>query len=288
MDDHLIRYTAIISKMLQLKRIIFVHIAKDLQLPKELLEEFPDLLAPLDESIETGISAKVEQYFSPSEIDIQFVVNEGHPIEQILKLSKIKNADLIIMGRKSNLEGSGLVSSKIARKCPCSLLLVTANSSSTIKKLLVPIDYSNHSALAVNVAVGIRKTTQSDLHAIHIYGVPAGYHKTGKSFDEFAAIMKSHSEKGYKNFLKEYGLPTDISCENILTDNGKYPELTYDYAEKNDIDLIVIGSRGRTGISSILMGSVAEKLVYLDSHIPVLIVKEKGENMGFLDALMKI
>ena len=288
MDDHLIRYTAMISKNLQLERIFFVHVSRSLYYPQDLLKEYPGLLEPLDESIEIGINAKIEQYFGESEIDTSCIVREGHPIEKILKLSKLKNADLIIMGRKNNLKGSGIVSSKIARKCPCSLLLVTGNSSSSINKLLVPVDFSRHSALAVNLALGICETSKSRLEGIHVYGVPVGYYKTGKSFDEFAAIMKTHSKKGCKAFLQENGFPTDISCEYILTDSGKYPELIYDYAENNDIDLIIIGSKGRTDISSILMGSVAEKLVYLDSHIPVLIVKEKDENMGLFDALMKI
>ncbi len=288
MDDHLIRYTAMISKILQLERIFFVHVTRSLHYPKDLLKEYPGLLEPLDDSIENEINAKVEHYFVESEIETRCLVREGHPIEKILKLSKAKDANLIIMGRKNSLEGSGIVASKIARKCPCSLLLVTTNSSSSTDKLLVPVDFSHHSALAVNMALGIGKTSKGHLEAIHVYGVPVGYHKTGKSYDEFAAIMKTHSEKCYKTFIQEHGLPSDISCEYLLTDNGKYPELIYDYAENNDIDLIIIGSKGRTGISAILMGSVAEKLVYIDSHIPVLIVKEKDENMGLFDALMKI
>jgi len=123
---------------------------------------------------------------------------------------------------------------------------------------------------------------------VHIYGVPTGYYKTGKSHEEFSEIMKSHAKKDYDEFLASYSFPSDIPCDYLLTDNGHYAELTYSYAENNAVDLIILGSRGRTAISSAMMGSVAEKLVYSDNDIPVLIIKEKGENLGFLDVLMKL
>jgi hypothetical protein len=142
--------------------------------------------------------------------------------------------------------------------------------------------------LSLNLALDISNTSKGQLELVHVYRVPIGYHKTGKSYSEFAVIMKNHAEKDYNKFFQKHDFPTNIPCTYILTDDEKYAELAYDHANKEDIDLIVIGSRGRTDVSSILMGSVAEKLVYLDSSIPILIVKLKGENMGFLDALMKI
>lgn len=288
MDNHIIRYAATICKMLALERIFFVHVAKDLELPDELIAKYPGLVDPLDESIETDIMTRVEQHFGQMDVGISIIVKEGHPIHKILKLSKVKNVDLIILGRKKNLDGSGIVSSKIARNCPCSILFVTHDSPKNIDKILVPVDFSQHSALATQLALSMQAGTSKKLQLVHIYGVPIGYYKTGKSHEEFSAIMKTYAEKDTKKFLTKYNFPLSTPCDYLLTDDGHYPDLTYSYAEKNDTDLIIMGSQGRTGISSMLMGSVAEKLVYLDSDIPILIIKEKGENMGFMDALMKL
>ncbi len=51
MDDQLIRYSAMISKVLPIERIFFVHVARSLELPHGIIEEYPDLLEPIDESI---------------------------------------------------------------------------------------------------------------------------------------------------------------------------------------------------------------------------------------------
>ncbi|MEQ8714002.1 MAG: universal stress protein [Cyclobacteriaceae bacterium] len=288
MDDHLIRYAAAISKLLLLDRVIFVHVAKDLQLPDALIAKYPDLVEPLDESIENDIKAKVAEHFHDVDTTTDCIVKDGHPIEQILKLSKIKNVDLIMMGRKKSLDGSGIMSSKIARKCPCSILFVTSEANAHIHKILLPVDFSHHASLAIDLAHVINERSPAEVRLINFYQVPIGYYKTGKSHEEFADIMKDFAKKDFQRFVANNQFPEDFKCDFLLSDNGDLPQLTYEYAEEQSMDLIIIGSRGRTGIASILMGSIAEKLVYLDSNVPILIVKEKGENMGFLDALMKI
>ena len=70
MDEHIIRYTAMISKLMSLERILFVHVEKNLELPPDLMEKFPDLMAPLDESIKEDIKNKVEKHFTNTDIEL--------------------------------------------------------------------------------------------------------------------------------------------------------------------------------------------------------------------------
>ncbi len=288
MDDSLIRYAHMLSRVLPLERLFFVHVSQDLELPADLLKEYPGLLAPLDESIRADIQQKVNPYFSASSLDVHCLVKEGNALEKILKLSKVKDINLILMGRKKSLRGSGIVSSKIARRCPCSLLLVTQDFRPALKKVLVPVDFSDHAALAMQRALELSGTSSTELLMLHVYRVPAGYSRIGKSYEEFEQIMKSHARKDGRRFLAKHNFPPDTAGAYVATDDGKSAELTYAFAEKNDVDLIAIGSRGRTAAAAILLGSMAEKIVYRDSEIPVLIVKSKGENMKLLDALMRI
>ena len=289
MDDHIIRYAAMICKALSVEKIFFVHVARSLELPKKVLKEYPDLLAPLDESIRVDLRKKVRAFFDDvpgTQVEVE--VKEGEPIEKILRLTKIKEVDVILMGRKQSLKGSGIVSSRIARKSPCSLLLIPESAPQVIDKIMVPLDFSRHSALAINCAEHISEATGASLSFTNVYKVPTGYHATGKSYEEFAKIMEHHAHDDYKDFLDQHSLEKENPCSYLLSNDGDYAELLYQHSRDIKATLIVLGSRGRTSAAVVLIGSLAEKLTYLDHDIPLFIVKEKGENMGFIEALMRV
>lgn len=289
MDDHIIRYAAMMCRALSVEKIVFVHIAKSLELPQKVLKEYPDLLAPLDESIQMDLQKKIGSFFDTApNTEVIIEVKEGDPIEKILRLTKIKEVDLILMGRKRSLKGSGIVSSRIARKSPCSLLLIPENSPHLISKIMVPVDFSRHSALAVSCAGHISEATGAELFFTNVYKVPSGYHATGKSYQEFASIMEHHAHHDYQDFLVRHQLTKEVPCFYLLSKDGDYAERLYQYSRDIQADLIVLGSRGRTSAAVVLIGSLAEKLTYLDHDIPLFIVKEKGENMGFIQALMRV
>ena len=52
--------------------------------------------------------------------------------------------------------------------------------------------------------------------------------------------------------------------------------------------MLLVGSQGRTAAASLLLGSVSEKMLHYENHIPLLVVKEKGGNLGFFEALFKL
>jgi len=290
MDDVLIDYSAMLSRVCDISTFYFVHVVKDLEVPDAVLEQFPNLKSrkPIDEAITDKLQKKVETAFAELDIHTEVIVREGHPMEKFTRLVKVKNVDLILFGRKKSLTGSGIVSSKIARNSHCSLLLVPEDPPKSISKILVPVDFSEHSKLSMSTAQYIAEQTQGQLEALHIYEVPSGYHTTGKSYEEFADIMRGHAERDYANFLKKGGFNESIPCSYRLHNGDKTNELINEHAHEIGADLIVVGSRGRTKAAVVLLGSMAEKLAYIDNDTPLMIAKKKGEIMGFLEAIMKI
>ncbi|WP_420318977.1 universal stress protein [Ekhidna sp.] len=287
MDDKVIAYMDILMNVLPLQRVIFVHIAEKLELPAELTDKYPDLLAPMDENIAHGIDSKVAPLFEGKDIAYDVIVQEGPSIETFLRLSKIKNADLIVLGRKKSLKGSGILSNQIVRKSPASILFVTETFNPSMKRVLVPVDFSKHSVLSLHLARKLQEAGVA-IHFAHLYNVPIGFYKTGKSHKEFAEIMKGHAMNDMKQFLWENKVEETYPCEYILADDQPKAHLINNHAHESGMDLILIGSRGRTKSSALLIGSIVEKVLQLDSDIPILVVKSRGENMGFFEALMKL
>ena len=109
------------------------------------------------------------------------------------------------MRKRAGDKNSGTLSTKLARKLPCSILFVPEGANPWYKKILVPIDFSENSKDAMDVAVAFGvANAMKEISCLHIYSVPNGYYKTGKSFEEFAEIMKGNAEKKLPGIYRKY------------------------------------------------------------------------------------
>ncbi len=289
MDEELIKFTAYLDKVYDFERVTFIHIAKSLELPKTLLQEYPDLMAPVDETIEKQMIDEINGHFEGSDAEIEFKVEEGHPEVSILKWTRIKDADLLILGKKKNENGAGVVPSKVGRAAPTSVLILPEGAKRDIKKILIPIDFSDYSKFCLERAIQPAKELNAELILEHVYEVPIGYTKTGKSFEEFAQIMLKNAKGHMHDFLNKHGLEEYEDQVIYRLDIGHDPsDEIMQAAREMKVDLIIIGSRGRSDPAAFFLGSLAEKLVQRDYRIPVLVDKPKGKIMHFLQALMNI
>ena len=129
------------SDSLGTEKVYFVHVAQDLEVPDDLPEELKKAYKPLDEELKSDMQNMVKQYCSEKKWKVEYDVIEGNPFKELIHFSKIKNIDLIVVGRKDINEGSGVVPQKIARKAPCSVLFVTMGNRFIHSAIAVKIYY---------------------------------------------------------------------------------------------------------------------------------------------------
>lgn len=289
MDDILIKKTIVYLEFLGIDKCYFVHVAKNLTIPDRVLKKHPELLASSDESIEASIQDKLKKYEFPESMEIEVFAEEGdHPLDTFLRWAKIKDVDLIIMGRKEELEGSGSLANGVAKQAPCSVLLLQEKRPSGLpKKIMIPTDFSDHNEMIYDFAEGISDELGAELIPVHLYDIPHGYTKTGKTKEEFAKIMKKNAQKDFKKFINKFK-HKELHCEFVLNENEGPGIALLNEAKRLEVDMILLGSRGRTKSAAILLGSVATRLVVVNNILPMLIFKKKGETMGFFEALFKI
>ena len=286
MDEILIQRTNNLVKLFGIETVYFVHVTKDQPLSEDIAKTYPNLSAD-SEGIKNGITAAINQIGAPEGAVFEVEVKDGHPTEVFLQLAKEKDIDLIIVGRKVEKKGSGSLSKVIAQKSPCSVLFITEYMENKYPdNIMVPIDFSSYSALSLNLVQNIIQDTNK-IKCYHIYEIPSGYTKTGKTFSEFADIMLENSKKDYQRFIQKHGFP-EFECTFMRKTDRNRAKILMTAAKNEGVDFIVIGSRGRTNSASLLIGSVAEKIISRNKRIPMLILKKKGENMRFLEALFRI
>lgn len=289
MDDTLIKAAVEYAAFGKADNMYFVTVVKSLQIPASVNKKYPDLALPLDEEIEIKMHERIKSAFSDITCDCHFDVLEGDPTHQIIRWAQIKDVDLIIMGKKQYHIGKGITSRNIVNIVHCSVLFVTANSKIEPKSILLPTDFSKASHLAFQKAIKIARIVKAKLTCVHTYEVPTGFHATGKTYDEFAEIMLHHSKEDFDEFIKDEDITMpDIEAEYLLDKHGHPNKLVSEYAHRHHFDLVVIGSKGRTALSSVLLGSVAAKLVDADFEVPILVIKSKEDNLKLIDAILRL
>jgi nucleotide-binding universal stress UspA family protein len=142
-----------------------------------------------------------------------------------------------------------------------------------VKKILVPIDFSEHSKNALQYAVSFAKKFQSEL--ILIYVVEPTIYPADFSFGQVAvpSIEKELRERGKVelNQLVETQIAGALPARAMVRTGKPFLEII-DTATEEEVDLIIIATHGHTGVEHILFGGTAEKVVR-KAPCPVLIVR---------------
>ena len=149
-----------------------------------------------------------------------------------------------------------------------------SNSKIQMRKILVPIDGSECSLNAAKYAIKVAKDENADLFCIHVIAsVPYGYASSPPAIDQYFKDIEEKAQSWFdkvRDMAKNEGIP-ELKTETFADVKSVIGSII-DYATSRDVDLIVIGTRGRTGLKRFLMGSVANGVVQ-HAHCPVLLVR---------------
>lgn len=148
-----------------------------------------------------------------------------------------------------------------------------------MKQILVPTDFSEHAENALKVAAQIAKKNNSEIIILHLLELPSQMKDAilgGASIPETMLFIKKANEMLHEISSKPY--LDGISIIEITKIDKPIHGITQISKEYN-VDLIIIGSHGSSGIEELLIGSTTEKVVR-NSEIPVLIIKNDIPNFN--------
>lgn len=143
-----------------------------------------------------------------------------------------------------------------------------------VSKVLVGIDGSDHSFRAAQYALEISKKYVAKLIAVTVMYMPAKSRMSQQEAIEVGAgLSEMDKAKTWFESFTQSAKENKIDLKTELVNSQRPVDyVILEYAEREGIDLIVIGTRGRSGLSKIVLGSVASGIVTY-SHSPVLVVK---------------
>jgi nucleotide-binding universal stress UspA family protein len=148
-----------------------------------------------------------------------------------------------------------------------------ATKSSGIRRIAVGVDGSEASAAAIKWAVRLAKGLGSQIIAIYAVDVPAYFpepYGLPVQFDtEWRAALKEEFANKWCKPLKVSG----IRYRTVMED-GRAASVISDVADRENVDIVVVGRRGRGGVAELLLGSTSHELVMHSRH-PVLVISAK-------------
>ena len=148
-----------------------------------------------------------------------------------------------------------------------------------MKKIIIPVDFSDHSEYALKTAAKLAKKHDAELLVLHMLEMSDIMLTTSEGFQsQKAAFFLQIAEQKLEGFLKKDYL-NDLKVTSIIKHFKVFSEVN-DVALKNDADLIVMGSHGSSGMAEFFVGSNTERVVR-NANIPVLVVKNNVSDVNF-------
>jgi nucleotide-binding universal stress UspA family protein len=212
---------------------------------------------------------------------------------EMLRAARDDQLDLVVRGRRlpSHQLGNPLACTRLERKSPCSTLIVPAPARVHMSRLLVPVDFSEHSKLALETALqlaraaGAAANERAQVTVETTFAVHYGYQKIGVTLAEAAANIEAGIRRALGAFLAGVDT-TGVDFDTVLMCSEQTAQSINEVAAARKMDMVLVGSRGATPSAAAILGETAEYIL-ASAAIPTLVVKKKGETVGLLNALLR-
>jgi nucleotide-binding universal stress UspA family protein len=222
----------------------------------------PDLRATLGKEVQENM-AVIQAAADKLGVSLKPLMPQAHlPHAAIVAAAEKIRPDLIIMGRcgKSALARilMGNVTARVIGHSPVNVLVMPRGGSIGFQRLLVASDGSSYSDAAWNLALAMARQAKS-----HVIGVAVAPEE-GDIIEAQAIIRRMLTE----------ATQARVSFKGINPQGIDPADGIVQQAIKHEVDLIIVGSYGRTGLKKLLMGSVTERVIG-QSPCPILVVKQR-------------
>jgi len=217
------------------------------------------------------ILAKAEELAKGEGASIKTELLEGPVYEKLVHLAEDENYSIIIMGSrgKTRIERAlvGSVTARVIGHTTKDVLVVPEDTSIKWRNTVLATDGSKYCEDATTKAIEFAKSYGEELKILSVVDVPDEFYAEAPKVAEEMA----RKANALVNNVKKQAESCKVNASAHVGEGDAYKVIT-DFAKKENSDVIIMGSHGRTGLKKILMGSVTEKVIG-HAPCPVLIAR---------------
>ncbi|HLE20859.1 MAG TPA: universal stress protein [Vicinamibacteria bacterium] len=274
--EHALRQAVALALASKAKLHIFHAVLLQAADPRHLQTVLKDYAEHVDQEARKLLQAKSGD-LAERGLDVEISTARSlSPLEAILAEVERVKPDLIVMGTHGRTGVGklvlGSVAEKVVRYAPINVMTVRKDAtivgeSDGVKRLLVPVDFTDFSRRALETASAM-VSEKGSLTVVHVVASPIHPSFYAGGITRLFDVDPELPSRIRENLEKWLG---DHPAEIVVTEGDIAAEILKT-AEKTRAELIVMGTRGLTGIDHLLLGSVCERVVRT-SQVPVLTVK---------------
>jgi len=267
-DEVLLRYMRdFLSEREELPELYFIHNVK-YGMDDDLLEILEE---PLTEILAHEVLERAHRYFPEVKASQVKITEHESTVEGVLTAVEHCQAQLLVMGKKLQSDGSGITPLRVLRQNRCHVLLIPESPKPKTTKILVPVDFSKNAGRAMSAAAEIALEKKADIKMVHVYHLPNAYFPfvPVRSMRE---TMKKKAQKEIQTFVKAHSWsPASFETHIVDGEDRSIVQQLEMEIKIHQIDFLVLAVKGHSQI----LGSVALGVQQWYNRTPVLFVKSK-------------
>lgn len=258
-SDRALRRATLLSKQFD-ARLSIVHVVDD-DRPQRMLEKERDLASQLLDEIGASVRGH-------DGVPCETRVVLGAPFAGIVEAVEEGSPDLLVIGphRRQELRDvfTGTTAERTIRSAACPVLMANAPPVGPYRRILLTTDFSDEARRAVDAFMALGMARGAEIHILHLFDARALRLAMAGSMPESSRITyledaRREARKELASFAQEADLTNarQVARESRISTALEILEL----AREASTDLIVVGTRGRSGLERFLLGSIAERVL---------------------------
>ncbi len=238
----------------------------------------PPLYPAISDAAATELAHAEEHARLAGAPDVTLRLANGMAWREITDLLGLQAFDLCVVGTHGRTGLGrvllGSVAEKVVRHAPCSVLAVRDAEPQPYRTVLCPVDFSESSRFAMLTAASLTAPGGLGITLLHVIEPPVMY--AGRPLDTpYMQLLETQAREELARWEQTLRTLTSVDVRTSVRIGTAGAAVLDELDERPAIDLVVMGSEGRTGLSRIVLGSVAEKVVR-HARTPVLVARRRA------------
>jgi nucleotide-binding universal stress UspA family protein len=226
------------------------------------------------------VTDRLLQESEPGDLKTDVRVEIGNAVDALLRRGRDVPADAIVLGAGGGQDGIGPNALKVVRDARTPVLVVREGHRGPWRRVVACVDFSDTSRIVLEEAARIAKADGASLHALHVFAPPWDVLRYEAPAADAGAGYRERYLATQQRYMEGLVAPLvaaspGLPVETLVVEGMRPADGVTDFVRARKADLVVVGTRGRSKLAYLLLGTTAARILR-SVPVSVLAVRSPG------------